>query len=315
MDSLISQSFTNWECIIIDDGSMDKTEVIVKTYYQNDGRIKYFKQKNQGVSSARNSGTQKASGDFIFYLDSDDRFSDEKSLKKLIDASDLETDIIFADISNEFADGSTQPAKLSKPLLGKREFTENEILDIYLEEKIPVVVWNKLYRKGFLKDHNFKFHPEIIHGEDELWSLEVFLKAKKIKYVPEVTYNYYKGNATSITTVKTAKNYKSLILVMKRLVEIFGTNEKLKNADKKSLIRYFEKQYYFLKSKPALENKKLWKQSYNEVQNIYKQSILNNFQKRFVYNSHFSYFALKKIQNSPDKEGSFNKILSKLVTF
>lgn len=74
--SVVEQSFTNWELIVVDDGSSDSTEEIVRFF--NDDRIHYIEQENRGVSAARNTGIKKACGDFIAFLDSDDRWEPRK---------------------------------------------------------------------------------------------------------------------------------------------------------------------------------------------------------------------------------------------
>lgn len=72
LDSVVAQSYNNWECIIIDDGSSDNTESIVKNYCNKDTRFKYIKQGNEGVSAARNNGIKQAKGEYILPLDGDD---------------------------------------------------------------------------------------------------------------------------------------------------------------------------------------------------------------------------------------------------
>lgn len=72
LDSVVAQSYNNWECIIIDDGSTDNTESIVKNYCNKDTRFKYIKQGNEGVSAARNNGIKQAKGEYILPLDGDD---------------------------------------------------------------------------------------------------------------------------------------------------------------------------------------------------------------------------------------------------
>ncbi len=78
LDSVLSQTYTNWECIIVNDGSTDATEQVAKTYCKRDPRFKYIYQRNRGLSSARNTGLINARGKFIQFLDSDDLISPDK---------------------------------------------------------------------------------------------------------------------------------------------------------------------------------------------------------------------------------------------
>jgi glycosyltransferase involved in cell wall biosynthesis len=99
LDSLISQTYPYWECIIIDDGSVDNTKEVLKTYLANDSRFRYFYQECQGVSAARNVGLKKATGSYIQFLDADDILPNEKLA---IHAAYLEEnpaiDIIYSDV-------------------------------------------------------------------------------------------------------------------------------------------------------------------------------------------------------------------------
>jgi glycosyltransferase involved in cell wall biosynthesis len=74
IESVLAQTYTNWELIIVDDGSTDNTEEFIQKYARNDQRIKYNKQENKGESTARNNGILKATGDFVFFLDDDDYY-------------------------------------------------------------------------------------------------------------------------------------------------------------------------------------------------------------------------------------------------
>lgn len=72
LDSLIAQTFTDWEAIIVNDGSTDETDAIATKYSEHDGRIRYFSQNNSGASVARNRGVSEAQGELISFLDADD---------------------------------------------------------------------------------------------------------------------------------------------------------------------------------------------------------------------------------------------------
>ncbi|MCD4680085.1 MAG: glycosyltransferase, partial [Bacteroidales bacterium] len=95
LDSVLSQSYSNWECIIVDDGSTDSSKKIALEYCAKDARFKYFHQPNSGPSAARNHGLKISSGDYIQYLDADDVIFPER-LKLMVTQSDkLEKNVIL----------------------------------------------------------------------------------------------------------------------------------------------------------------------------------------------------------------------------
>src|SRR4051812_48468776 len=78
LDSVLAQTYTNWECIIVDDGSKDNSGEIAAAYEQKDTRIRYIYQQNQGIATTRNTGLQNIKGDYVQYLDADDMLPPEK---------------------------------------------------------------------------------------------------------------------------------------------------------------------------------------------------------------------------------------------
>lgn len=97
--SVLAQSISDWELLIIDDGSVDNTQAVIKTYLDRDGRIKYWFKENGGVSSARNCGMKMAKGEYIAFLDSDDTWTSEKLEKQLsVFNTDLEYGLVYTGI-------------------------------------------------------------------------------------------------------------------------------------------------------------------------------------------------------------------------
>lgn len=311
--SVIEQTFTTWECILINDGSTDCTAEIGQKWTDKDSRIKLFHKANGGLSSARNAGMEKATGTHILFLDSDDRLADKNSLHHLAKAINPETEVVAGNIYNEFADGSLKKSTLNKVNPEVTIFRKEEVLTAYLEDKISPVAWNKIYKTSFIKDHCLKFEEGLLH-EDELWSLQVYLNAENVIIIPEFTYKYYKDNTGSITANKNENNYNSYLFIMKKITEYAADQPKLKTTPEKLVIRLFEKQYYFLKSDVVIDNKKLWIKNYGKIRSIYRNSILNSYQKRFLYPAFTAYYALK-INNSETAPPILKKLAQKAITY
>ena len=311
--SVLEQTFTTWECILINDGSTDRTGEIGQKWTEKDSRIKLFNKENGGLSSARNAGMAKATGTHILFLDSDDRLADKNSLRHLAEAIQPETEVVAGNIYNEFADGSLRKSTLNKFNPEITIFKKEEVLTAYLEEKISPVAWNKIYQTTFIKNHCLQFEEGLLH-EDELWSLQVYLNAENVVIVPEFTYKYYKDNLGSITANKNEKNYNSHLFIMKKITEYAADKPKLKKVPRKLLVRLFEKQYYFLKSDAVIKNKKLWVKNYIKIRSIYRNSILNSYQKRFLYPAFIAYYALR-INNCDSALPIFKKLSQKAITY
>lgn len=99
LDSVLAQTYTNWECIIVDDGSHDNTKEVANSYSAKDSRIQYIYQENNGVSAARNNGVAHSKGDFILPLDGDDKLHPqfiELSLKEIV--KDRNIRVVYSDV-------------------------------------------------------------------------------------------------------------------------------------------------------------------------------------------------------------------------
>lgn len=164
LDSVINQTYINWECIIIDDGSTDKSEFLIQQYCLTDIRIKYFKRpdnKSKGPSSSRNFGLQKATGDFIIFLDSDDLFTKECLEKRVMFLNkNLNYDFwIFK--TKIFKDHPNDNNKIFNPIL--QDYENEFYLELFFDGKCPFCVSGPLWRKEKLK---------LINGFDE--KLQIF---------------------------------------------------------------------------------------------------------------------------------------------
>jgi len=175
IDSVLEQTFQDFEIIIVDDGSTDNTKTHIENYQKNDARIKYVFQKNQGVSIARNTGLKAAQGEYIAFLDSDDRFLIDK-LEKQVSILDkhLDVGLVYGTILVE----NTITKKLGSwghALAGSLEKIEMH-QKIY-NRHLFFYIGTTLIRKEVID--NIKFDPRMKTGEDFLFYL---LLSKKTKF-------------------------------------------------------------------------------------------------------------------------------------
>ena len=191
IDSLLNQTKKEIEFILVNDGSTDGTENIIKKY--KDKRIKYFKNKNQGIGKTRNFGIEKASGKYIMFLDSDD-YLENTACEDLYNKIEKEkADLVVCDFYRDI-DGKLEEVII--PSFETTSLKDNKrlLLDINLAP------WNKIYKTKLIKDNDIKF-IENLKYEDAPFVVDAIKYSKKISKLNK-KLNYYVIHSNSETTVR-----------------------------------------------------------------------------------------------------------------
>lgn len=207
--SIIKQTYSFWECILVDDGSQDRCPEICDDYAKEDYRIKVIHQENQGVSAARNLGIEEATGDIITFLDADDCLVDT-ALKLMNQNWTDDVDIVcysYAEINdaNEKIERrcfAQEYINFSSDIKYTHNILERAICEMYSEDKFTVnfgVVWSKCYRKRFLDEYHIRFSPKAFLSEDIAFMLKAISCTQKVAYYNNFVYLYYL-NDNSIST-------------------------------------------------------------------------------------------------------------------
>lgn len=190
LQSVMRQTYSGEiECILVDDcGSDDSIAITEQLIADYKGSISFrilHHEHNRGLSAARNSGTEAATGDYIYYLDSDDYISNdciEILSKPLIDGK---YDVIIGNYQT-----TENPAKSFDLFDITGAITDNHtIFQQYAERHLPVMAWNKLCSREFLTTNNISFLEGQLH-EDELWTYKIFHQANSIFVENKITYTY-----------------------------------------------------------------------------------------------------------------------------
>lgn len=188
IDSILCQSFSLFEAIFVDDGSVDNSFQILTERALLDKRIKVIRQKNMGVTYARRSGVKYAEGKYVCFVDCDDQlFPDTLSLL-FNKALASEADIVCGNSS--YAD----------------RIKSDHFLDSFgyvsalLERKVDLVVWAKLYRKSLLTDYVLDIPSHIKFAEDYIMNIRIALHAKKVYFIRDLIYQYSEYNEGSVTS-------------------------------------------------------------------------------------------------------------------
>lgn len=213
LDSLIRQTYSKVEIVIINDGSTDNTHSIIRTYASKYQNIIVINQNNQGLSEARNAGIMKASGEYICFVDSDDWIANN-TIQKAFEFLDKKTDVVLWGYIKEFPGFS-----MCQPLCREVErYSKQNILSLLQRIVGPVdyqlkhpelvdsyiTAWGKLYKASIIKEHEIKFvSTKEIGTEDLLFNVQYFFWVKNAIILPDCLNHYRKNNSTSLTS-----NYK-----------------------------------------------------------------------------------------------------------
>ena len=193
LESILNQSYSDFELILVDDGSTDQSGKICDEVQKTDSRIRVLHKENGGLSSARNAGTKLARGEYLAYIDSDDRIHPDylKILLQNMEKTGADVSVCrYVDFENQNPFGKlTEPEKLS--VLSGKEAVE-QIVGTHL--RYMITAWGKLY-KAALKE--LLVYPEGKIHEDEFVTYQVFYHAEKVAVTDRPLYGYRK-NPSSI---------------------------------------------------------------------------------------------------------------------
>lgn len=205
VDVVLAQTYENLEVILVDDGSQDETGKICDEYLKMDGRVKVIHQANGGLSAARNAGTEIASGDYLIYLDSDDKWGTLSFVENLVKCVKKETDMVLF-TQSRFVDDHESISDADYCYCAKDFEGEGiEILErLFARQLFPTSAWSKMIRTSILRSNNIYFEPHLL-GEDMDWGQKLLPKISTITFCNNACY-LYRERTNSITTSYKLKN-------------------------------------------------------------------------------------------------------------
>lgn len=229
LKSVYSQTYENWECLIIDDGSKDKTAEISKSWCSKYTRFQYIYKENGGVSSARNLGIEKCKGEFICFVDADD-WIEENYIKDYLTHYSNETTLLIQDFYKDIA-GNVELSQNYKNEILLLPENMVEFLSNYLyTQGFPV---NKFYSSYIIKTNGLKFKEHLSFCEDELFYFEYLRYIAAIQFLPNANY-HYRINADSLSN---SKDFTRTFTYMKEVFKDYPFFEK-NCPDKKFIENY-----------------------------------------------------------------------------
>ena len=195
MESVLAQTCTDFEVILVDDGSTDDCPGICDAYAAQDTRVQAIHKANGGLSDARNAGTEKAAGEWILYLDSDD-YLEKNALETLAKLQqEYQSDIVIANYSYLY-DDHEETAETQYRMT--TEFDNPSAMEALITGKIQNFAWGKLIRTDIAKKHAF---PKGKIFEDHYWTHEVFAEADAVVFSPVPLIHYRQRNNSISYTI------------------------------------------------------------------------------------------------------------------
>lgn len=193
--SILNQSYKDYELIVVDDGSTDKSLKILNKYKSKFNKIKIFTQDNRGVSEARNLALSHVKGDYILFVDSDDFLKKDMVEKMVLKAKESQSDIVISNYCLYYEENKFYKALIDMPKA--ITYSSFQVIDMILKYKFQGQLWNKLFKYSLLKENNFTFE-EGRYIQDIFPVFKVISKAKKITYIDDELYFYRQREGSTV---------------------------------------------------------------------------------------------------------------------
>ncbi len=218
IDSILRQTFVDFEVLLIDDGSIDNSGVICDVYAEKDSRIRVFHRKNGGISSARNTGLDNATGKYIMFCDSDD-YVEENWVSGLYQSICREKSVIS--VCGFFTERKDSNQRIYKSIQIESSIPYSEYYRLR-EISIDQFVWNKIFLNSVIQKHSLRFDESMVYGEDAVFVMNyVMAEDGQIGICCENTYAY-QINEDSVS-------HKYIDGLWECYLTVFSTRDKLFN--------------------------------------------------------------------------------------
>ncbi|MCD7954228.1 MAG: glycosyltransferase [Lachnospiraceae bacterium] len=201
VDSILNQSFSDFELIIVDDGSPDSCGVIADDYATKDNRVRVIHKINGGAANARNAGIAEAKGDYLYFPDSDDWLESTYLEELYHTARETGAQLVISGFKMEYYESGTfQTYAVSMPVENYETQTMvRKNLHQYFNNMMMAVPWNKLYSTGYIKEKGLLF-PDI-KWDDLHFNMEVIMDIEKVAISNTTGYHFFRSREGSETTM------------------------------------------------------------------------------------------------------------------
>lgn len=247
LSSVLSQTDSCYEIIIVDDGSYDSTYEIVYNKLRNQSNCKIIRQDNSGVSSARNAGLYHAVGKYIYFLDGDD-IIDEKFIES-IKFNLQNEDIAIVGYSKEI----NHKKQSYVPFIAKNYIQE------YLSGKLYICMSSIIFKKELLIDNSIIFNESTHYSEDREFIAKALYKAERIKIIKNILFHYVYRVGSAMNSADYSEKRSTSLNAMERVYEFFKQDRTLANLAltqlQTTILLHYKMFYNSSHLDPVMENK------------------------------------------------------------
>lgn len=241
VDSILQQKFTDFELILVDDGSPDNCPAMCDDFTRKDTRIKAVHKVNGGISDARNAGIAIAQGDFIMFMDGDDYLEGSSFLDKLTERikSNNADVTIYGTKNLNYITGEEDVIRSKYDISALRSNRDDAIRSLFKSRQFPRTAWVIAVRKKLITQNQLYF-VKGIKSEDVDWLINVFLHAQSFDAVNDAFYIYVINRPEAVTLFVDTKNVKGIFHSLNRWMPVLIAD---KNPVNKLLLSYLATQY------------------------------------------------------------------------
>ncbi|MCH5327991.1 MAG: glycosyltransferase [Coprobacter sp.] len=210
LDSCLTQGLSSddYEIIVVNDGSPDNAVAVVEKYRRHHSHIRLVNRVNGGLSAARNTGLDEAEGEYVWFVDSDDRIEEHCAGMLVEQARKDRLDVLCFNLKIEYPDGMTKDFYVhcdsNRTIYSGQDFISSV--------SMPPAAWIALYRRDFLISNNLRFYEGILH-EDQEFTPRTYCLAERIAYVDCPLYYYYQREGGIMKSNRNTQRCRDLLAV------------------------------------------------------------------------------------------------------
>lgn len=190
IESIISQTFKDWELLLINDGSTDNSGNICEEYARKDSRIFVFQKENEGVSRARNLGLNESKGQWVMFVDADDWITEDCLAQCVYNLKKYDLDAFQFGCTLVYPTKQFKVVKKQTEVLSGEQYVKNGVFN--------VCVGGGIYRHSVIKEHNLRFVNDLKLAEDQVFILSFFRYCNRIKYENKAYYYYLQNPSSAV---------------------------------------------------------------------------------------------------------------------